>query len=72
VLLNLLLGSARHVVHLDEKKNYEILRWGNLKEREYLECHATDGRAILKWIIKDRILWSAFISFRVGASVGPL
>jgi hypothetical protein len=59
-------------VYLGEKKSYEILRWETLKGREYSECKATNRRTMLNWIIEDRILWSAIILFRVGASVGPL
>ena len=38
-----------HVARMGER-----FMWGNLRERDHLECPGVDGRIILRWIFRDR------------------
>ena len=38
---------AGHVAHLGRKRMHTRFWWGNMKEREYLEDLATEGKIIL-------------------------
>jgi hypothetical protein len=42
--------------------------WGDLRERNSLKNHGTDGRIILKWIFKkwDEEVWTRSIWLRTG------
>jgi len=46
-----MMGLAGHVAHMGKKRIHTRFWWGNLKERDYLEDLATEGRIIL-WSIK--------------------
>jgi hypothetical protein len=41
---------ARHVAQMMRTGVHRGFRWGNLRERGYLEDLSIDGRIILKWI----------------------
>jgi hypothetical protein len=41
------MGLAGHVAHMGKKRIHTGFWWGNLKERDYLEDIATEGRIIL-------------------------
>jgi hypothetical protein len=37
------------------------IRWGNLEGKCHLEDIGAVGRIILKWILKNRIVWTGLI-----------
>jgi len=54
-----------------EKGNVHRVFVGCLKEIDRCEDLATDGKIILKWILKNKKnSWTGFVRFRIGKSVG--
>jgi uncharacterized protein YcaQ len=37
----------------DKEEVHAGLWWGNLKERDHLECLVLDGKIMLKWFFKE-------------------
>ena len=51
-----------------EDRHIQGSRWGNLRERDYLEDPCIDGRIILRWIFRkwDVGTWTGLSWLRIG------
>jgi hypothetical protein len=52
VIKSIRMRWARHIAQMGRREVHTGFRWGNLRERDYLEDLSIDGKIILKWIFK--------------------
>jgi hypothetical protein len=59
---------ARHIAQMGRRKVHTGFRWGNLRERDYLEDLSIDGKIMLEWIFKkwNWEKWCEFTWLRIG------